>query len=542
MGTGSPCPGPTNFKDKAAQTTWQESERRWISSAGIYRTTPLHREWWLPSLWFHKQQKSCLKTNVHTPTPLQELIPICTSHPLRTGTAFPTPERLTRWGRTDLAGGKEIHFWKVGWDAHLAHHATTDSYGKGDGTISWHSWQSHCSGNRAKLDATAKLNQEQLKTEHQAELLQKAGMCSPHIWCSDMWSSNHAHQPSMLTANPLGYFPVHHGAHYYNRGFNSNSVLLGLSPVARTRGQGKHRSLKKPLSELCSSQWSASRIMPGQLSLALYKQSRSHLQLKIKDGSPFCFNQPLLPSHCSSRCPNRPTLAQAWWGEPLQGAQSQSKPLTKPSLARPSPDGGGGMAQGRTSMEMSSAAELSPRAGPSPAWRAGWAEGRLSCWGCQEHTKSDVQTMLFPKATTEGLSVLKNTQVLGTISDTYFHNTGTQIIFRYWQAEECCSAAALQKCPEGTQGFSKSLWRSTIWTASSAPQRITKKPKCSGSYFSRLHFHTRTWRTRGQGKHRSTSVSQTLLSESIPPALYQTILQPPHLQARVNLFGLHSKK
>lgn len=69
-----------------------------------------------------------------------------------------------------------------------------------------------------------------------------------------------------------------------------------------------------------------------------------------------------------------------------------------------------------------------------------------------------------------------------------------QIIFRYWQAEECSSAAALQKCPEGTQGFSKSPWRSTIWTASSAPQRMAKRPKCSGSCFSRLHSHTHTWR------------------------------------------------
>lgn len=127
-GTGSPCPSPTNFKDRAARTKQQKSERHWISSEGIYRTTALHKELWLPSLWFHKQQKSCLKTNVHPPTPLQELIPVCTSHPLRTGTAFPTPERLTRWGRTDLAGGKEIHFCKVGWDAHLAHRATTERY------------------------------------------------------------------------------------------------------------------------------------------------------------------------------------------------------------------------------------------------------------------------------------------------------------------------------------------------------------------------------------------------------------------------------
>lgn len=36
-------------------------------------------------------------------------------------------ERLTRWGRTDLAGGKEIHFCGAGRAAHLARRAATST-------------------------------------------------------------------------------------------------------------------------------------------------------------------------------------------------------------------------------------------------------------------------------------------------------------------------------------------------------------------------------------------------------------------------------
>lgn len=170
-GTGSPSPSPTNLKDRAAWTTWHKSEWCRISSAGKYRTPPLHRELWLPSLWFHKQQKSCLKTNVHPPTPLQELIPVCTSHPLHTGTAFPTPERLTRWGRTDLAGGKksifarwaEMPIWltvppqTLPWQGEMAPSAGTlgkATAGGAQGRAGWHS--------QAEPGAS--------KTEHPAEL------------------------------------------------------------------------------------------------------------------------------------------------------------------------------------------------------------------------------------------------------------------------------------------------------------------------------------------------------------------------------------
>lgn len=185
------------------------------------------------------------------------------------------------------------------------------------------------------------------------------------------------------------------------------SVLRGFSALARTRGQGKLRSSKESLSELCSSQRSASRAIPWQLSLAFHEHSKSHQQLKIKDRSPFCFKQQQLPPYCSSPCTSRPTLAQAWWGEPLQGAQSWSKLELKIPFPGSCPNGGGGSAQGRSSIEMSSASEKPPRAGPRPAWGEGWAEGGLCCWGCQEHTKGDVHTVIFPKATTEGLSFQK---------------------------------------------------------------------------------------------------------------------------------------
>lgn len=239
-------PQPHKFKGQSSMDHRQKSERHWISSAGIYRTTPLHRELWLPSLWFHKQQKSCLRTNVHPPTPLQELIPVCTSHPLRTGTAFPTPERLTRWGKTDLAEGKEIHFCKVGWDAHLAHRATTyTAMARGDGTISWHPWQSHCSGNtRQSWMPQPSCTRSHWKLSIKQSFCREQE-CPPHTsdaQTCEALTSNHAHQPSTLTANPLGYFPVHDGAHHCNRDFNSNAVSYwGLVHLQGHEGRGSTR-------------------------------------------------------------------------------------------------------------------------------------------------------------------------------------------------------------------------------------------------------------------------------------------------------------
>lgn len=138
--TGLPWPAHMQGS-RTEQHTAKETKQHWSWSTGIHRKTPVYKKLRSPSPWFQKQQGSCLGSSIHPPTPLQELAPIFTSHSLGAGTAFPTVERLTRWERADLAGGKETHFCRAGCAAHLAHCAATSTAASRAATRGWpHGW------------------------------------------------------------------------------------------------------------------------------------------------------------------------------------------------------------------------------------------------------------------------------------------------------------------------------------------------------------------------------------------------------------------
>lgn len=114
---------------------------------------------------------------------------------------------------------------------------------------------------------------------------------------------------SIVTANPLGYLLLVMVLIIAVEISIAKQCLTGAQCTGKDMRAGEAQEFKEATFRALFQTLIGKQSHPWT-TLLLDKQSRSHPQLKIKDKSPFSFNQALLAPYCSSPCPNRPRLAQ----------------------------------------------------------------------------------------------------------------------------------------------------------------------------------------------------------------------------------------